>query len=77
MEQVAEPSGDAVDLRRALAALPEGQRRALVLVHVVGLSLDAAAAEMSVPVGTVESRLSRGRPALLPMLKEERAGHGC
>lgn len=75
LEDVAEPSGDRVDLERALQSLPIGQRQALVLVHVVGLSQLAAADELSVPVGTIKSRLSRGRAALVPLLSEEIEDH--
>jgi DNA-directed RNA polymerase specialized sigma24 family protein len=68
---VPSPDGSAVDLRRALDALPFGQRAVLVLVHVVGLDLESVARELSIPVGTVKSRLSRGRAALAPLLSEE------
>lgn len=73
---VAGPSGDAVDLSRALASLPLAQRQVLVLVHVVGLTVDACAAELGVAPGTVKSRLSRGRAALTPLLSEEGSRHG-
>lgn len=69
------PSGDAVDLARALASLPVAQRQVLVLVHLVGLTVDACAAELGIAPGTVKSRLSRGRAALTPLLSEE-ANHG-
>jgi RNA polymerase sigma factor (sigma-70 family) len=65
------PSGESVDLRRSVMLLPMHQREALVLVHVVGLSVDEAARELGLPVGTVKSRLSRGRAALLPLMSEE------
>lgn len=64
------PSGDRVDLERALQALPIAQRQVLVLVHVVGLGVDAAADELGIPVGTVKSRLARGRAVLAPLLRE-------
>ena len=63
------PSGDAVDLRRALAALPPAQR-AVVVLQDLGLSVEAIADELGVPVGTVKSRLSRARAALAPLLRE-------
>jgi RNA polymerase sigma-70 factor (ECF subfamily) len=75
-EEVPPPSPDAPDLRWALAQLPRDQRHALVLVHVVGLSLEQTADELGVPVGTVKSRLSRGRAALQPLLREEEAPCG-
>jgi len=64
------PSGDVVDVRRALAVLPESQRAVVVLHHYVGLSVEEIARELSVPAGTVKSRLSRARAALVPLLDE-------
>src|SRR5436305_10083956 len=52
----------------ALGRLPQEQRRAVVLHHVVGLPLDEIARETGVPVGTVKSRLGRGRQALAGQL---------
>jgi RNA polymerase sigma-70 factor (ECF subfamily) len=52
------------DLDRALAKLPEEQRAVILLVGLEGLRYDAVAAIIDVPVGTVRSRLSRGREAL-------------
>ena len=62
------PTGDRVDLSRALAALPMGQRQAVVLHHLLDLPVEQVAAEMGVPVGTVKSRLARARVALTPLL---------
>lgn len=45
-------------------ALPDEQRAALHLVAVEGLSYQEAADALGVPVGTIMSRLSRGRAAL-------------
>jgi RNA polymerase sigma-70 factor (ECF subfamily) len=45
----------------ALAALPDEQRRVVELVDVAGLSYAEAAGVTGVPVGTVMSRLHRGR----------------
>lgn len=67
---VAAPSGDAVDLHRALAALPQAQRAVLVLQDL-GLTTDAIAHQLGIPTGTVKSRLSRARAAVAPLLKEE------
>ncbi len=64
------PSGDAVDARRALAMLTDAQRAVIVLHHYVGLSVEEIARELNVPAGTVKSRLSRGRAALAPILRE-------
>ena len=55
---------DAIDLYRALRALPFGQRQVLVLHHLAGLPVAEVAAELGLPTGTVKARLSRGRAAL-------------
>jgi RNA polymerase sigma-70 factor (ECF subfamily) len=52
------------DLLRAFAALPEQQRSVLMLVGVEDLSYEEAARVLDVPIGTVMSRLSRGRERL-------------
>jgi RNA polymerase sigma-70 factor (ECF subfamily) len=57
-----------LDVQQALARLPEGQRMALVLVDMHGLSVAEAAAILEVAEGTVKSRCSRGREALAAML---------
>jgi RNA polymerase sigma-70 factor (ECF subfamily) len=57
-------------LQDALARLPEDQRLAVALVLVEGLSYKEAASIMSVPVGTLTSRLARGREALQSMLAD-------
>jgi len=53
------------DLLRALDALPEDQRSVLLLVSVEDLSYAETARVLDIPVGTVMSRLSRGREKLL------------
>ena len=57
-------------LQDALSRLPDDQRLAVALVLVEGLSYKEAASIMSVPVGTLTSRLARGREALQSMLSE-------
>jgi RNA polymerase sigma-70 factor (ECF subfamily) len=44
-----------------MATLPEEQRSAIMLVCVNGLSYQEAAAEVDIPIGTLMSRLCRGR----------------
>jgi RNA polymerase sigma-70 factor (ECF subfamily) len=56
------------DLADALARLPEEQRRAVLLVGYEGLAYKEAAEVLEVPIGTVMSRLSRGREALRRMM---------
>ena len=52
------------DMLRGLDALPEEQRSVVLLVSVEDLSYAETAAVLGVPVGTVMSRLSRGREKL-------------
>lgn len=57
-------------VRRAVAALPLGQRQAITLVDLEEMSYSAAAQALAIPVGTVMSRLSRARIALRDLLHE-------
>ena len=57
-----------VAVEAALEKLPVGQRRAVVLHHIEGLSLEAVARLEDVAVGTVKSRLHRGRARLARLL---------
>ncbi|HEY3140278.1 MAG TPA: sigma-70 family RNA polymerase sigma factor [Acidimicrobiales bacterium] len=52
------------DMSEALLALPDDYRAAVVLCDVVGLRYDEIAEELGVPVGTVRSRIHRGRALL-------------
>jgi RNA polymerase sigma-70 factor (ECF subfamily) len=56
------------DLERALAKLSDEQRAALLLVGMEGMNYDQAAAVLDVPVGTIRSRVSRGRDALCQLM---------
>jgi len=56
------------DLARALQRLPEEQRQAVLLVGYEGMAYKEAAAALDIPIGTVMSRLSRGREALRRMM---------
>lgn len=58
------------DLDRAMSRLPAEQREAIALVLVEGLAYKEAAAVLDVPIGTLTSRLSRGREALIAELGE-------
>ncbi|APR76796.1 RNA polymerase sigma factor RpoE [Minicystis rosea] len=81
-ESVPEPQGDleaeildrsfADEVEQALARLPEEWREALLLREVEGLSYEEIAEREACPVGTVRSRLSRARLALLEGLSERR-----
>jgi RNA polymerase sigma-70 factor (ECF subfamily) len=61
------------DLEAALAALPADFRAAVVLCDAQGLALQTAAEILGVPVGTVKSRVFRGRRLLAEALGNLRA----
>ena len=61
---------DYVAIVTALRKVSEAQRQAIVLHHLVGLSVDEIARETGAATGTVKARLSRGRQALAPLLDE-------
>ena len=65
-----------VDLQAALDAVPETFRQALWLRDVEELSYAEIARALDVPIGTVMSRISRGRRALYEGLMARRAGSG-
>ncbi len=56
-------------LRHELAALPEGQREAVMLFHVEGLAYKDIATALAVPVGTVMTWLHRARGRLRKVLE--------
>lgn len=56
------------EVRAAFGRLPADQQRALLLVSVEGYSYKEAAAILDLPIGTVISRLARGRAALADRL---------
>ena len=66
-----------IDLKRAMAALqrlPDEQREVVALILVDGFGYREAAEILGQPIGTVSSRLVRGRQALLAMLGEGGGG---
>ncbi len=56
-------------LMRAMDRLPDEQREAVALVMIEGLAYREAADVLNVPIGTLTSRLVRGRQALVEMLE--------
>ena len=56
---------DAEQLHRAIAALPIAYREPLVLREIEGLSYQEISSVMSIPIGTVMSRLARARALLI------------
>jgi RNA polymerase sigma-70 factor (ECF subfamily) len=62
-----DPSGDEgtqLDLEQAIAGLPPGARRSLVLVGVYGYSHEEAAGMLGIAVGTCKAQLHRARELL-------------
>jgi RNA polymerase sigma-70 factor (ECF subfamily) len=69
-------SADDLDLVAALRRLPLRYRQVLVLHYLADLPLHEVASELGIAVGTVRSRLFRGRQALARTLDgHEEAGH--
>lgn len=65
---------DRVELRemqRAIDALPDDQRKVLLLVGLEGMKYDEVAKVLEIPIGTVMSRLSRAREAIRARLNKE------
>jgi RNA polymerase sigma-70 factor (ECF subfamily) len=60
-----------MSVHAAMARLPEDQRVAVSLVLIEGLPYKEAAEVLEVPIGTLTSRLARGREALQALLGEE------
>ena len=58
----------ALSVQAAMARLPEEQRMAIALVLVEGLAYKDAAESLGIPMGTLTSRLARGREALQALL---------
>ena len=52
------------DLDRALAQIPEERRQVILLIGLEDISYKEAATILDVPIGTIRSRLSRGRESL-------------
>ena len=59
------------ELERALVQISEEQRQVILLVGLEGMSYEDAAAILNIPVGTIRSRLSRGREALRQLMDME------
>lgn len=61
---------ESMAIAQAMAKLPDEQRIAVALVLVDGLSYADAAEVLEIPPGTLNSRLVRGRMALMEMLEQ-------
>jgi DNA-directed RNA polymerase specialized sigma24 family protein len=63
------PSSDAFELRHAIRLLPRGQRNAIELLKLQGLSLKEAAAATGSTIGALKVATHRAMAALRPLLK--------
>jgi len=61
------------ELDRALARLPDEQCEVILLIGLEGVAYETAAQILGVPIGTVRSRLSRGRETLRQMMGRQKA----
>jgi len=64
------------DIVRAMNQLPDGFREAVILSDLQSLSYDEISKSLDIPVGTVRSRLNRGRKQLQKALWEEAVQSG-
>jgi RNA polymerase sigma factor (sigma-70 family) len=71
-EEIALFKADAEDVQRALAKLPEQFREVIVLREINQLNYRDISEITNVPIGTVMSRLSRGRQLLIAILGDRR-----
>jgi RNA polymerase sigma-70 factor, ECF subfamily len=73
-------SVDGLAVAAALATLPRRQRQVVVLHYLLDVPVREVARQLSMPVGTVKSRLARARSALAVQLDTEterpRSSHG-
>lgn len=76
IEMLADTSADSESewaaLERALQRLPEAQAEVVRMHYFAGLRYAEIAAALSIPIGTVMSRLHNARQTLAKQLKEER-----
>lgn len=64
-----ERRAELADVGRAMATLPPEQREAIALVLVEGFAYREAAELLEIPIGTLTSRLTRGRQMLVRLLE--------
>ena len=63
------------DLARSLQLLPDAQRQVVLLVGLEGMNYKQVAAVLDIPIGTVMSRLHRGREALRRLMTDGAAAN--
>jgi RNA polymerase sigma-70 factor (ECF subfamily) len=61
------------DIESALSHLPDEQREVLLLIALEEMSYEEIAATLGIPIGTVMSRLSRGRERLRSIMNGEQS----
>ncbi len=69
--QIAEQNERTDALQHAIAQLPDYQRAMVVLYHTEGLSYEEIAEVLTLPIGTVKSRLNRARLLLRQILQNQ------
>jgi RNA polymerase sigma-70 factor, ECF subfamily len=69
-DQVEDQAINRIDVARALAELPEEYREAVTMHDIAGFAYDEIARELDIPIGTVKSRISRGRQQLADALEQ-------
>jgi len=72
LEKELEARDEFTRARAAIAALPAPQREALLLVSVEGLTYEATAELLGIPLGTVMSRVARARVAVARLVRGDR-----
>lgn len=65
------PSGDRVDLERALASLSDGERAAIAACYYADLSHQEAAEAIGIPLGTLKTHVLRAKARLRALLQED------
>ncbi|AWB68268.1 RNA polymerase subunit sigma-70 [Saccharobesus litoralis] len=70
-EQTHQSSANVKQIHAAMDVLPADQRSIISLVAIQGMSYKEVASTLSVPVGTVMSRLARARASLSQYLKHQ------
>jgi RNA polymerase sigma-70 factor, ECF subfamily len=73
-ESFIEREAELLSVQAAMARLPEEQRAAVSLVLIEGLPYKEAADVLEIPMGTLTSRLARGREALQALLEPAAGG---
>ena len=69
-EQAMEAAAELQRMMSALERLPDEQREVIALILIEGFGYSEAADILELPIGTVSSRLARGRTALLELVGE-------